>query len=270
MIHPPKYNMSTIHAYAAKASKGSLQPFEFDPGELGSDQVEIKVTHCGICHSDLSMLDNEWGMSQFPFVPGHEAVGTVLALGENVKSLKVGQRVGVGWMAYSCLSCRECLSGHHNLCATNQGTIVGRHGGFADRLRAQWTWVRPFPDALDLAKAGPLLCGGVTVFAPFLAYTFHQRRESVSSASADWVTWLCNLPTNGAVKFMLSRPATAKKQKLAVSEPMWFTTPSMMAPEENCRKFGFNHFDDQCPAGYARIVGGACSVGTPTRRRRGA
>lgn len=162
--------MATIHAYAAKTPKGSLQPFEFDPGELGPDQVEIKVTHCGICHSDLSMLDNEWGMSQFPLVPGHEAVGTVLALGENVKSVKVGQRVGVGWTAYTCLSCRECLSGHHNLCATAQGTIVGRHGGFADRLRAQSTWVRPIPDELDLATAGPLLCGGVTVFNPFLAY----------------------------------------------------------------------------------------------------
>jgi alcohol/geraniol dehydrogenase (NADP+) len=162
--------MSTIHAYAAKAPKRPLQPFEFEPGELGPEQVEINVTHCGICHSDLSMLDNEWGMSQFPLVPGHEAVGTVLALGENAKGLKVGQRVGVGWSASSCLSCRECLSGHHNLCAKSQGTIVGRHGGFADRLRAQWTWVRPIPEALDLAKAGPLLCGGVTVFNPFLAY----------------------------------------------------------------------------------------------------
>ena len=162
--------MPPIHAYAAKAPKGSLQPFEFEPSELGRDQVEIKVTHCGICHSDLSMLDNEWGMSQFPLVPGHEAVGTVIALGENVKNLNVGQRVGVGWTAYSCLSCRQCLSGHHNLCATSQGTIVGRHGGFADRLRAQSTWVRPIPDALDLAKAGPLLCGGVTVFTPLLSY----------------------------------------------------------------------------------------------------
>ena len=162
--------MSKIHAYAAKAPKSPLQPFEFDPGELGPDQVEIKVTHCGICHSDLSMLDNEWGMSQFPLVPGHEAVGSVLALGENAKGLRVGQRVGVGWLASSCLFCRECLSGHHNLCANSQGTIVGRHGGFADRLRAQWAWVRPIPDALDLAKAGPLLCGGVTVFNPFLAY----------------------------------------------------------------------------------------------------
>ena len=162
--------MSPIHAYAARTPKAPLQLFEFEASELGTDQVEIKITHCGICHSDLSMLDNDWGMSQFPLVPGHEAVGTVLALGENAKGLKVGQRVGVGWTAYSCLSCRECLSGHHNLCATSQGTIVGRHGGFADRLRAQWTWVRRIPDALDLAKAGPLLCGGVTVFNPFLAY----------------------------------------------------------------------------------------------------
>jgi uncharacterized zinc-type alcohol dehydrogenase-like protein len=162
--------MSTIHAYAATSAKGLLQPFEFDPGELGSDQVEIKVTHCGICHSDLSMLDNEWGMSKYPFVPGHEAVGTVLALGENVRGLKVGQRVGVGWTAYSCHSCHECLSGHHNLCATNQGTIVGRHGGFADRLRVQSTWARPLPEGLDLAKTGPLLCGGVTVFTPLLEW----------------------------------------------------------------------------------------------------
>jgi alcohol/geraniol dehydrogenase (NADP+) len=162
--------MSTIHAYAATAPHKALQPFEFDPGELGSDQVEIKVTHCGICHSDLSMLDNEWGMSQFPLVPGHEAVGTVLALGENAKGLKVGQRVGVGWSANSCLHCHECMSGDHNLCPTSQGTIVGRHGGFADRLRVQWPWARPLPDALDQAKAGPLFCGGVTVFNPFLAY----------------------------------------------------------------------------------------------------
>ena len=162
--------MSTIHAYAAKAPKGPLQPFEFEPGELRPDEVEIKVTHCGICHSDISMLDNEWGMSQFPFVPGHEAVGTVLAVGESVQDLKVGQRVGIGWTASSCLSCRECLAGRHNLCANGQGTIVGRHGGFADRLRAQRTWVRPIPDGLDLAKTGPLLCGGVTVFTPLLSY----------------------------------------------------------------------------------------------------
>jgi uncharacterized zinc-type alcohol dehydrogenase-like protein len=147
-----------------------LEPFEFDPGKLGSEDVEIKVSHCGICHSDLSMLDNEWGIAKYPFVPGHEAIGTVVALGEGVKGLKVGQRVGVGWSAYSCLSCPQCLSGHHNLCPALQGTIVGRHGGFADYLRVQWTWARPLPEALDSSKVGPLLCGGITVFAPLLMY----------------------------------------------------------------------------------------------------
>ena len=162
--------MPDFHAYAATSARGILEPFSFDPGELGPEEVEIKVSHCGICHSDLSMLDNDWGMSAYPFVPGHEVAGTVVATGENAKGLKVGQRVGVGWSAFSCLSCRECLSGDHNLCAQNQGTIVGRHGGFADRIRVQWTWARPLPEALSSEKTGPLLCGGVTVFNPFVAF----------------------------------------------------------------------------------------------------
>ncbi|MDB6174415.1 MAG: alcohol dehydrogenase [Chthoniobacteraceae bacterium] len=160
--------MSIFHGYAVTAPNAPLEPFDFDAGELGPEEVEIKVTHCGVCHSDLSMIENAWGMSNFPFVPGHEAVGTVVALGPQAKGLQIGQRVGIGWSAYSCLSCHECLSGSHNLCANTQGTIVGRNGGFADRLRCQWTWARPLPDALDLAKTGPLLCGGITVFSPLL------------------------------------------------------------------------------------------------------
>lgn len=157
-------------AYAASKPGGPLEPFSFNPGPLGPEEVEIKVSHCGLCHSDLSMLDNEWGMTKYPFVPGHEAIGTVVALGDGAKGLKVGQRVGVGWWATSCLSCPQCLSGDHNLCPTGQGTIVARHGGFADRLRVQWTWARLLPEGLDYAKAGPLFCGGVTVFAPFLIH----------------------------------------------------------------------------------------------------
>jgi len=162
--------MQEFKAYAALRPNGPLEPFSFDPGSLGPEEVEIKVSHCGLCHSDLSMLDNEWGMSQYPFVPGHEVTGTVVALGEATKGLKIGQRVGLGWFAHSCLACHECISGEQHLCATAQGTIVGRHGGFADRVRAQWPWVRPLPDALDLAKVGPLLCGGITVFSPFLIH----------------------------------------------------------------------------------------------------
>jgi alcohol/geraniol dehydrogenase (NADP+) len=162
--------MQEIKAYAASRPNGPLEPYSFDPGPLGPEEVEIKVTHCGLCHSDLSMVDNEWGMSAYPLVPGHEVVGTIAALGEHAKGLEIGQRVGLGWFSHSCLACHECLSGEQHLCSTAQGTIVGRYGGFADRVRAQWTWVRPLPEALDMAKAGPLLCGGVTVFAPLLIH----------------------------------------------------------------------------------------------------
>lgn len=159
-----------IKAYATPSKGAPLQPFEFDPGPLGPEQVEIAVTHCGICHSDLSMIENDWGMTVYPLVPGHEAVGRVVGLGSQAKGLNVGQRVGLGWFAGSCMACRPCLSGDHHLCATAEQTIVGRHGGFASRVRAHWAWATPLPESLDLAKVGPLFCGGATVFNPIVAF----------------------------------------------------------------------------------------------------
>ena len=160
--------MSTIKAYAATAPKSPLQPFEYTPGPLGDEQVDIAVSYCGICHSDLSMIDNEWGMSAYPLVGGHEVVGKIAALGSQVKNLKVGQTVGVGWYSASCMTCRQCMSGDHNLCPTAEGTIIHRHGGFATQVRAQSAWVIPLPGGLDPAKAGPLFCGGITVFNPII------------------------------------------------------------------------------------------------------
>lgn len=159
---------NSFTGYAALKKGDSLQPFEFDPGELGAEQVEVAVEYCGICHSDVSMLENEWGMTKYPIVPGHEVVGRVVAVGSHAKNLKVGQRVGIGWSSGSCLACKHCLSGDQNLCAQNEGVIVGRHGGFANRVRAQWAWAIPLPDKVDAAKAGPLFCGGITVFNPIL------------------------------------------------------------------------------------------------------
>ncbi|MCC7254034.1 NAD(P)-dependent alcohol dehydrogenase [Hyphomicrobium sp.] len=160
----------TIKAWATTAADKPLEPFEYDPGPLGADDVEIAVETCGICHSDVSMMHNEWGMTAYPLVPGHEVIGRVTALGSNAKGLSVGQRVGVGWAAGSCMHCQPCLNGDQNLCATHTGTIVGRHGGFADTVRAQWPWAIPIPDGVDAREAGPLLCGGVTVFTPFRAF----------------------------------------------------------------------------------------------------
>lgn len=163
--------MSTpIQALAAFGSKQPLQAYEYTPGPLGDEQVEIAVESCGICHSDLSMLDNDWGISSYPFVPGHEVVGKVVALGANTKRHKIGDRVGLGWNSGSCGSCPQCLSGNQNLCASAEGTIVGRPGGFATRVRAQWTWLNPIPEGLDASKAGPLFCGGITVFNPIVQF----------------------------------------------------------------------------------------------------
>jgi uncharacterized zinc-type alcohol dehydrogenase-like protein len=158
--------MSEIIGWAAHAPKQKLELLRVDLGELGAEEVEIAVEHCGVCHSDLSMLNNDWQFSQYPMIAGHEAVGRIIAVGERVQGLQVGQRVGVGWNAGCCQHCHECLTGQHNLCAAVQPTIAGHHGGFANKIRAHWLWAIPLPDTLDMSSAGPLLCGGITVFSP--------------------------------------------------------------------------------------------------------
>jgi len=162
--------MTTVHAYAAAEQNGQLAPFEFELGELGANEVDIAVAHCGICHSDLSMLENAWGMTSYPLVPGHEVTGTVAAVGDRVRGLAVGDPVGLGWHAGYCMICDQCMSGDHNMCGSSEMTIVARHGGFADRVRAQDASVIKLPEGLDPAAAGPLLCAGITVFNPLVQF----------------------------------------------------------------------------------------------------
>ena len=161
---------TTVHAYAAHEQGQELKPFEFDLPDLGPTDVDIRVTHCGICHSDVSMLDNDWGLSAYPLVAGHEAAGVIARVGEHVTHLEPGQRVGLGWYAKSCMRCRTCMGGDHNMCAQNEATIVGRHGGFADRVRCDAAWAIPIPDGVDAVSAGPLFCGGITVFNPIVQF----------------------------------------------------------------------------------------------------
>lgn len=160
--------MKKINAYAAKEAGATLEKFQYELPEIGNEEVDVKVHYCGICHSDLSMINNEWGMSQYPLVAGHEIVGEVTAIGSEVKGLKVGDKVGVGWNSASCMHCNQCLDGHQHLCGSVQNTIVGRHGGFADAVRSHWSWTIPLPKGIDMKKAGPLLCGGITVFNPII------------------------------------------------------------------------------------------------------
>ncbi len=159
-----------IKAYAAFEPGGKLEPFEYDPGELKSHEVEIDVLYSGICHSDLSLIDDAWGMTRYPIVPGHEVVGKIAKVGSQVKHLPVNLVVGLGWHSGYCNECASCKSGDNNLCASSQPTIIGHHGGFADKVRADANSVVPIPNGIELESAGPMFCGGITVFNPLVQF----------------------------------------------------------------------------------------------------
>jgi uncharacterized zinc-type alcohol dehydrogenase-like protein len=166
-------------AWVAEGAKQPMTLEVVDLGPLGAEDVEVAVEHCGLCHSDLSILNNEWGLSQYPAILGHEVIGRITALGPNAKGLGVGQRVGVGWNSGSCMHCHQCMSGSHHLCPEVQFTIVGHRGGFASHIRSHWAWAIPLPEKLDFAEAGPLLCGGITVFAPLAMHAKPTSRVGI-------------------------------------------------------------------------------------------
>ena len=159
----------TFHGWAATQSGQALTELAFNPGEMRPEQVQVKIESCGICHSDLSMLNNDWGNSTYPLVPGHEVIGIIEKVGGQAKGLAVGARVGLGWFSGSCLSCQPCLSGKHNLCSSAEQMIVGRHGGFADRVRADWGWAINVDevgggDGMGCRKSWSAILVGQTVF----------------------------------------------------------------------------------------------------------
>ncbi len=178
----PILKMGAATNYAAWVVKAAKQPMALetvDLGPLGAEDVEVAVEHCGLCHSDLSVLNNEWGISQYPAILGHEVVGLITAVGPNAKGLKVGQRVGVGWFSGSDMHCRQCMSGNHHLCPQAQATIIGHRGGFATHIRSHWAWAIPLPEKLNFAEAGPLMCGGITVFAPLARHAKPTDRVGI-------------------------------------------------------------------------------------------
>jgi uncharacterized zinc-type alcohol dehydrogenase-like protein len=166
-----------ITAYAAKAAGKPLEKFQYEPDELGPFDIEVKITHCGICHSDIHLIDNDWQMSQYPLIAGHEIIGTVAAKGRLVTGLEKGQRVGIGWQRTSCLNCDLCQTGYENLCLQNEATCMGHHGGFAHAIRADSRFAYDIPEELDSQNAGPLLCAGITVYSPLRHYDVKPRMK---------------------------------------------------------------------------------------------
>jgi uncharacterized zinc-type alcohol dehydrogenase-like protein len=154
-----------INAWAAPKAKAELQPYTFEVEQPAPHECLVQVKACGICHSDIHMIDNDWQASSYPLVPGHEVVGQVVQIGKSVSHLQVGDHVGIGWQRSSCLHCPSCLQGNENLCEKNEALIVAGKGGFADHLLVDSRFAFRLPSGLDLRTTGPLLCGGITVFS---------------------------------------------------------------------------------------------------------
>jgi uncharacterized zinc-type alcohol dehydrogenase-like protein len=156
-----------IHCYAAMGEKQSLEKFEYETPELGDFDVQVSITHCGICYSDVHFIDNDAGFTTYPFVPGHEIVGNVSALGSKVTALKEGNRVGIGWQARSCGECEWCIKGEENLCPEIlQSATWTPYGGFATAIIVDSRFAFPLPESLEPENVGPLMCGGITVYSP--------------------------------------------------------------------------------------------------------
>ncbi|RYP17470.1 hypothetical protein DL765_004516 [Monosporascus sp. GIB2] len=161
----------------AEAAKGNMKWGEFEPKKWTEDDVDIEISHCGVCGSDIHMLKSGWWETPYPCVVGHEIVGRAVRVGKNVEHVKVGDRVGVGAQARSCLKrdCPDCSSGLENNCRNESLHTYGSvypddegktYGGYADHNRTNGHFVFKIPDGLDSADAAPMLCGGVTMFAP--------------------------------------------------------------------------------------------------------
>ncbi|XP_030528382.1 probable mannitol dehydrogenase [Rhodamnia argentea] len=159
--------------WAARDPSGLLSPFKFSRRATGEKDVKFKVLFCGICHSDLHSLRNEWGFSTYPLVPGHEVVGEVVEVGSKVEKFKVGDKVGVGCLVGSCGSCDSCYVHLENYCPKmiqtygsiyHDGTMT--YGGYSNMMVVDEHFAIKFPQNMPLDAGAPLLCAGITVYSP--------------------------------------------------------------------------------------------------------
>jgi len=166
-----------VKAYLCEQKNTPLYQTTIERRPTGLNDVEIKILYCGICHSDVSIVRDEWGISAFPVVPGHEIVGIVEKIGEQVTLFKPGDHVGIGCMVDSCRECDNCKNHKENYCPAVSITYgladprnggKGNHGGYSERIVVDEKFVLRIPDSLDLAGAAPLLCAGITSYSPLV------------------------------------------------------------------------------------------------------
>ncbi|KAK9163432.1 hypothetical protein Syun_004334 [Stephania yunnanensis] len=180
-VHPKK-----AFGWAARDTSGVLSPFEFSRRKTGEEDVAFKVIYCGICHSDIHSSKNEWGISMYPLLPGHEIIGEVTEVGSKVTKFKVGDKVGVGCLVGSCHACDNCKNDLESYCPKlifayngiyHDGTVT--YGGYSNFMVSNEHFVLRIPEGLPLDAAAPLLCAGITVFSPLKFYGLAEPSTSV-------------------------------------------------------------------------------------------
>ncbi|MBN2547620.1 MAG: NAD(P)-dependent alcohol dehydrogenase [Anaerolineales bacterium] len=164
--------------YAAMAVGQTLEPFEYALPELGEHDVRVSITHCGVCHTDIHAIDDYYGITDFPFVPGHEIVGYISDVGPAVSGLKAGDRVGIGWQGRSCMQCEWCLQGEEQLCMDiASATTMVPYGGFSSSVIADGRFAYPLPLAMPSPVAAVLMCAGITVYSPLRAFAAGDKQK---------------------------------------------------------------------------------------------
>ena len=153
-----------IAAYAVKQPGAKAEPFFYDR-RIGKNDLLIKISHCAITTGDVQMINNEWGDSKFPLIPGHEIIGTIEQTGSTVAGLKNGDRVGVGYQLEACFKCQYCKDGNEQFCLKQKVIAVDLPGGFANHIVVDWRFAFKIPSRLDSTKSAPLLSSGLTVYS---------------------------------------------------------------------------------------------------------
>ena len=241
--------MHKTAAYAAQNAQSPLAPFPIQRREPGPDDVLIDILYCGVCHSDIHQVRDEWGGSVFPMVPGHEIVGRVAQVGANVKNFKLGDAVGVGCFVDSCRECPQCKGGDEQYCdqgmtgtynSRERGTGAPTYGGYSDRITVDQAYVLSIPESIPLDRAAPLLCAGITTYSPMKHYGVKAGDEVAVVGLGGLGHMAVKIAVAmGARVTVLSTSESKRADALALGAHAFAATRDPATFKQHSRKFNF-------------------------------